>query len=147
MSIEEIYNYRRLNATLATSGQPSEAQLFEVAEAGFQVVINLAMTTSDNALDDEASLVKALGLTYIHIPVLWEEPSLADLESFYAVMQAHQEKNVYVHCVANMRVSTFMALYRIQRLGWPVEKAFAEVYAIWQPNPIWQAFIDQVLQT
>jgi hypothetical protein len=40
-----------------------------------------------------------------------------------------------------------MALYRIQRLGWPVDKAFAEVYTIWQPNLIWQAFIDQILQT
>ena len=144
--LEEIYNYRRLSDTLATSGQPNEEQLAEVAAAGFELVINLALTHTDYALEDEAGLVKSLGLSYVHIPVLWEEPAPIDLENFFAVMDANRDKRLYVHCAANMRVSAFVALYRIQRLGWPVEKAFADVYAIWQPNPTWQAFIDQALQ-
>jgi len=70
----------------------------------------------------------------------------ADLESFIAVLEAHQDKRVYVHCAANMRVSTFLALYRILRLGWEREAAFRNVYLIWTPDERWQSFIDEMLQ-
>ncbi len=145
--LKEIYNFLPLDDRVATAGQPTESQLAEIAQAGYQVVINLAISVSDNALPDEGGLATALGMTYIHIPVIWEAPQAADLESFFAAMEAHRERRVFVHCAANMRVSTFMALYRVLRLGWAMPAAMQHVYKIWKPNETWQAFIDQRLAT
>jgi uncharacterized protein (TIGR01244 family) len=143
--IDAIYNYLLHSNSLATSGQPSQEQIVEIAKAGFQVVINLGLTKTDYALEDEAGLVKSSGMAYVHIPVLWDAPQKIDLESFFAVMDAHQDKRVYVHCAANMRVSSFLALYRILRLGWDRDRAFRDVYQIWTPDERWQSFIEEML--
>jgi hypothetical protein len=45
-----------------------------------------------------------------------------------------------------MRVSCFVFLYRVLRLGLPVETALQNMLAIWQPNEVWQRFIDAILQ-
>ncbi len=141
--LTDIYNYLALNETLSTSGQPDENQFAEIAQAGFQVVINLGVTGSDYALADEAGLVKGLGMAYIHLPVVWTDPQRIDLLSFFALMDAHREKKVYIHCAANMRVSAFVALYRINRLGWSHEAAFTDLQRIWEPNAVWRAFIHE----
>ena len=75
MSLGQIYNFRALSANLLTSGQPTASQMAEIARIGVQTVINLALPTSDNALPDEESLVRSLGMEYIHIPVEWEQPT------------------------------------------------------------------------
>lgn len=38
-----------------------------------------------------------------------------------------------------------MAFYRILSLAWPVDKAIKELNKIWQPDEIWQSFIDDQL--
>lgn len=68
MSLDEIYNARRIDDRLVTSGQPSEDQLRAVAAEGFDTVVNLAPHDGQNALPDEAGLVRALGMTYHHLP-------------------------------------------------------------------------------
>lgn len=144
-NLEEIYNYRHLTDRLATAGQPSEAQLAAVARAGFDVVINLALPTSDNALPDERGTVEALGMAYVAIPVIWEHPTRQDFQAFLRVMDRHRDEQVFVHCAANMRVSVFVALWRITQQGWDVRDAMADVLPIWQPNETWQAFMNDVL--
>jgi len=141
----EIYNFLQLSDRIATSGQPDEEQLMEIGRAGYEAVINLALTGTDYALEDEAGLVRSLGMKYIHIPVIWENPTLENLSTFMDTMDSLQGKKVYVHCVANMRVSAFMALYRILRLGWDLERSMEDVHKIWEPNERWAAFIQHVL--
>lgn len=143
--LEEIYNFLQLSDRIATSGQPDEEQLMEIGRARYEAVINLALTGTDYALEDEAGLVRSLGMKFIHIPVIWENPTPEDLDAFMDTMDSLQGKKVYVHCVANMRVSAFMALYRILRLGWDLERAMQDVHKIWEPNERWAAFIQQVL--
>jgi uncharacterized protein (TIGR01244 family) len=140
-------NYRRLSDDLITSGQPSQEDLAAVGRDGFDVVINLALHEDDHSLPDERATVERLGMTYIHIPVIWQNPTLADLQAFFAAMEQHSGRKVYVHCAANMRVSAFMYLYRVLRLGWTPETARPDLSAIWQPNATWQAFIAQMLDT
>jgi len=43
MSIEAITNYIKVSDRIASSGQPEEHQFKSIAEAKYQVVINLAM--------------------------------------------------------------------------------------------------------
>jgi uncharacterized protein (TIGR01244 family) len=139
--LEDIYNYLKLSESIATSGQPSEAQFAEIAQAGYQLVINLALSDGKYSLPDEKLTVESHGMEYIHLPVIWEHPTTENLESFCDVMDASQEKKIFVHCAANMRVSAFMALYRIRRLGWMPEDAFRDMQRVWTPEGWWRDFI------
>ena len=142
--VEEIYNYREVDATLATAGQPTEEQLFSVARDGFQVVINLALHGDPRySLKDETASVTSLGMEYIHIPVDFQSPTESDLQKFFAAMDAHRQQKVLVHCAANKRVTAFVGLYRTIKLGWPVDKAFALMRSVWEPDPVWAAFIEE----
>jgi protein tyrosine phosphatase (PTP) superfamily phosphohydrolase (DUF442 family) len=89
--------------------------------------------------------VTALGITYVHIPVIWESPTLQDLEEFFAVMERYREEKVFVHCALNMRVSAFIFLYRVIRLGVPPDEARGALLQIWQPDEVWRRFVDQAL--
>ncbi len=143
--LEDIYNLVRLSDRIATAGQPTVAQYPAIARAGYQTVVNLALKESANALPDEQSIATSLGLEYIHIPVLWEAPTLENFQEFVNVMQAHQAKKIFVHCAANMRVSAFMYLYRQITEGVDEETARTDLAKIWQPNEIWQKFIDALI--
>lgn len=141
MSIEEITNYRRVSDTLASSGQPTEAQFKDIARAGFEVVINLAMPNSDNALPEEGGIVTARKMTYVHLPVPFDAPTAAHLRSFFRLMAAFEGQRCWVHCVMNYRVSAF--LYQYFRLEQQVEDDQARHVMIpnWSPDKIWQAFM------
>ena len=141
-----IYNYRAVDESLCTSGQPSVAQLGSVAEAGFTTVINLALHDDPRySLPDERGTVHALGLTYVHIPVQFPAPTEADLLAFFAAMEAHRGEKVWVHCAANMRVSAFLGLYRVIRQDWQRERAFELMHGLWQPDEVWSSFIAAML--
>jgi protein tyrosine phosphatase (PTP) superfamily phosphohydrolase (DUF442 family) len=84
-------------------------------------------------------------MIYVHIPVVWESPTLDDLARFFDEMERCREKKVFVHCAMNMRVSCFVLLYRVLRLGVPLEDAVQMVRLIWEPNSVWQAFVDHAL--
>ena len=126
---------------------PTAEQMKEVADAGVQVVINLALKTSPGALPNEDSVVESLGMKYIHIPVEWNNPTRQNLEDFFAAMDEHKEDKVLVHCQANYRASSFIMLYRVVRLGWKKEDAIPVMEKMWNPEdfPIWQKFIDENL--
>ena len=145
--MKDIYNYQLLNEKLSSSGMPTAEQMKEVADAGVQVVINLALATSQGALPDEDKVVESLGMKYNHIPVEWNNPTRQNLEDFFAAMDEHKEDKVLVHCQANYRASSFIMLYRVVRLGWKKEDAIPVMEKMWNPEdfPIWQKFIDENL--
>ncbi len=144
--IEHIYNYLKLSDSVATAGQPTEAQFSLIKESGYQVVVNLALPESPNALLHEQAIVESLGMQYIHIPVVWENPTLEDVGRFFSVMDAIANQPVFVHCAANMRVSAFMYLYRRLHEGMSDEQAKIDLHRIWTPNDTWQEFIKQVIE-
>ena len=123
---------------------PTAGQMESAAEAGVQVVINLALKTSQGALENEDALVESLGMKYIQIPVEWSEPTRQNLEDFFNAMDAHKDDNILVHCQANYRASSFVMLYRIHRLGWKKEDAIPVMERMWNPEdfPVWQKFIE-----
>jgi len=146
MSVEDIYNYRRLSERLSTGGQPSEDQLRAAAAEGFQTVINLATNDPRYALADEAGLVRSLGLTYLHLPVEWENPQESDFAAFEAALQEHTDDKLLIHCAANFRVSAFYSLYAMKHLGWTEVQADEFRVPIWSGSdyPIWEKFIDEM---
>lgn len=143
--LKSIYNFLQLSDSIATAGQPTTQQLSDIKAAGYDVVVNLALPTSTNAITNEQQIVENLGMKYVHIPVIWEKPTLEDLERFFAVMEENADKNVFVHCAMNMRVSAFMYLYRIIHEQTNIEAAQQDLYQIWQPHETWQQFIEKVI--
>jgi protein tyrosine phosphatase (PTP) superfamily phosphohydrolase (DUF442 family) len=140
-SLASILNYRYISDKLATSGQPTAAEFSLIHQAGYQTVLNLAPTTASNALPEEQAIVTSLGMDYINIPVVWDNPTMEDFTSFCAVMRTHKERPIFVHCAMNMRVSAFVYLYRHLIEGISQSEAYASMITIWEPNPTWQKFI------
>jgi protein tyrosine phosphatase (PTP) superfamily phosphohydrolase (DUF442 family)/chloramphenicol 3-O-phosphotransferase len=140
-----IRNYRRLAPDLITGGQPTAAQLACAAATGVQAVVNLALHDAPYALPDERATVEGLGMTYEHIPVIWERPTAADLAAFFEALDRLAGRRVLVHCAANYRASAFILLYRVLRLGWPLDRAWPDLRAIWNPAeyPVWQEFLAE----
>lgn len=140
--LTDIYNYLYLNEQVATAGQPTEEQLPAIAEAGYEVIINLL--PGEHLQEGEQDFFEAAGREFIHIPVLWNEPTLAEFDRFVEVMQANTERRIFIHCAANMRASAFCYLYRTLCLGDSPEAALEDMQRIWTPNPIWERFISIV---
>jgi len=138
---ESIYNWHRLDERLTTSGQPTEAQLADIHALGIGHVVNLGLHTHEMALPDEAASAAALGMTYIHIPVDFQNPTEADFTRFCDVMDELKDWPVHVHCIANYRVSAFFYRYRRDALGMDEGRARADLEKLWQPTEVWAAFI------
>jgi protein tyrosine phosphatase (PTP) superfamily phosphohydrolase (DUF442 family) len=96
------------------------------------------------SLINEAEIAQHLALDYIHIPVEWLTPTLADFQEFVSVMDAHTSQSIFVHCAANKRVSVFVYLYRQLDRGVAESIARQDLAKIWTPNRIWQDFIDAI---
>jgi protein tyrosine phosphatase (PTP) superfamily phosphohydrolase (DUF442 family) len=145
--MKDIYNFLSYNELLSSSGMPTTEQMKSVAEAGVQVVINLAPHEVPNALPGEPELVNSLGMQYVNIPVTWGTPTQDDLKTFIEEMDARKDKKIHVHCQANFRASAFIALYRVLKLGWNTDDAMKVMHEIWDEDeyPVWKMFIEDTL--
>lgn len=168
-ALQSILNFLPINDGLATAGQPTAAQFADLRAAGYQTVINLAPSDSSNAIANEDTVVAANGMRYVHIPVDWKSPRLEDLTRFFEVMEQNRDEKIFVHCAMNLRVSSFVYLYRVLRQGVPEPEAAVPLNEIWgrvaayakgrgpdstavatansfyQPDGTWRRFIDQAL--
>ncbi len=142
--LTDTYNYLRLSDRLGTAGQPTVDQLREIAEAGFEIVINLALPTSDHAVANEGSIVTSLGMSYVNIPVDFETPAANDFRLFSAAMTGCGDRPVFVHCAANKRVSAFVYLHRVTQGNTAPEEAEKDLHRIWRPDENWTRFISSV---
>ena len=134
-----IYNWRRLDDRITTSGQPTEQQLGDIGALGVRHIVNLGLHTHEKALPDAS--VARFGMTYIHIPVDFQNPTDQDFDQFCAVMEQLKGVPVHVHCIANARVSAFFHRYRRDVLGMDATQARTEMESVWRPNAIWAAFV------
>lgn len=138
--VAQIRNFRRLDEWVATGGQPTAEQFGELAAAGTRAVLNLALPTSTHALPDEPTIVTALGMDYVPIPVVFEDPQAEDFDRFCTELANRQGQKVFVHCALNYRVSAFVALHRV-RQGWDPTAAWTEMRTIWEPDEVWSRFL------
>lgn len=146
MSVQEIYQFRKVSDNLITGGQPTREQLASAAAEGFEIVINLATDHSIPFLEGEDELVRSLGMTYIHIPVEWENPQESDFWAFEAVMSELNGRKILIHCAANFRATAFYSLYALKNLGWSRSQAVNFRASVWSGNhyPIWDKFISEM---
>lgn len=144
--MENILNYIKINELISTSGQPKAEQFELIQNQGFEVVINLALYNASNAIEDENKVVTDLGMSYFHIPVNFENPSLSDLKLFLNTLQALGGNKVWVHCAKNYRVSAFMYVYHKYILRTPFEQIDLSIFDVWSPSLAWQELMKVNLE-
>lgn len=140
----KIYNHVQVSPDLATSGVIPGECFEQLAEQGYQLVINLLPKESEYAIEDEPERLAKLGIEYVYIPVDFAAPSQRNFEEFSAAMEAGADRKVWVHCAANYRVSAFVSLYHQLRRDWTLEQANALVAQLWEPDEIWSHFIESI---
>ncbi|AXX90021.1 hypothetical protein CKA55_03965 [Arcobacter suis] len=144
--MNKILNYVKINELISTSGQLKIEELELIANEGFEVVINLAVPTTSNALENEDKIVSSLNMSYIHIPVDFENPKISDLKLFLNILQALGANKVWIHCAKNYRVSAFMYVYHKYILHTPFEQIDLSIFDIWQPSLVWQELMKVQLE-
>lgn len=144
--ITEIDNYRQYGPNFSSSGQPDAKQLKALSEAGFRRIIYLAFSDNKTAIESEDRVVKSLGMDYVHIPVDFDRPTLADFEDFASIMNRDRDIRTLLHCQINLRASAFSFLYRVIYGGVAMAEAKSDLDAIWQPDKVWFQFIVDVLK-
>ncbi len=147
---ESIYNYHEVTDAISTSGQLHDVQVSWLRSQGFDLVVNLAVASEDHNLEESYHVTNA-GMSYVQIPVPWDNPTRGDLDLFFAVMDARADRKSLVHCFANYRASAFTYLYRVIREGVPEEEARIDLLSIWDDEafeqyPVWREFIDTALE-
>jgi len=144
--LADISNYREYSAVFSSSGQPTKEQLQLLKDEGFERIVYIAFTNSRNAFESEDVAVKELGMDYVHIPVIWDQPAAADFYAFAGVMERDPERKTLLHCQVNYRASAFSFLYRVLYRGVPVTAAKADMNSVWQPDETWRKLIFEVLE-
>ena len=143
-NLKKIFNYYKVPDLFETSGQPNNKQLISIANGGYEAVINLAPnTTIEGRIINEEAILKSNNITYIHIPVDFNNPLDEDFNKFVAVLEQNKHKKIWIHCAANMRVSASVFKYSIDVLGLSPKNIEEDLEAIWVPNKTWRSFLEK----
>lgn len=139
-------NVRMITPSLVTAGQPDRASLQRLKAEGYDAVISLAPGDARDAIPDQAAILAAQGVEYVHIPIPWQMPEAKHLDAMAAAMQRLKGRKVLVHCQMNMRASALTFLYRTIHEKEDPAKAWGDVKSLWTPTNQWGAFIDAQLK-
>ncbi|MCL1145471.1 protein tyrosine phosphatase family protein [Shewanella marinintestina] len=150
-ALQQVKDVQFNSDRVITAGLPTQSQFKALQESGVELVINLIPKDNQMGYANEAELVKQAGMDYAQIDVDWKQPTVANVQQFFAIMDANQDKQILVHCAANYRASAFYYLYQLTR-GQSDSKAYQQqVMAPWgelstslQEYPQWQVLIEQV---
>ena len=139
-------NVVEISPRLVTSGQPSADALAGLKAQRFDADIYLAPPTVSDAVHDEQLIVTRQGLTFINIPIRFDNPTDADFETFAGVMTGLGSRKVLVHCQVNLRASSMVFLYRTIVLKEDPRVAYEAVSGVWSPEGPWRRLIETELR-
>lgn len=131
---------------LVTSGQPSADALANLKALGFEADIYLAPPTIPDAVRDEQLIVTRQSLTFINIPIKFDNPTEADFETFASLLQGLGNRKTLVHCQVNLRASSMVFLYRVIILKEDPQLAYQGVAGVWVPEGPWRRLIEGQLR-
>jgi len=139
--LPDVINWRRLNDKITLSGQPTETQLAQIKDLGVTHVINLGPHSNKGALPDETATVTDLGMTYIYIPVTFQNPTDADFVKFCEELENAKDQKIHIHCIYNARVTAFLYRYAKAQPDMDEAQVFDIMDSIWRPGTDWVKFL------
>jgi protein tyrosine phosphatase (PTP) superfamily phosphohydrolase (DUF442 family) len=140
--MNSIKSFVQITDEIGTSGQPTRDQFRIIAEAGYKVVVNLAMPDHVDSLPDEGKLVTQLGMNYINIAVPFDNPKPAHVKYFCEILKSEVGQKVYVHCILNYRASAFMYHYLNKVVGLSHEESVSPMFNEWVPDMAWESLLN-----
>ena len=140
-----ILNYIKINNQISTAGQPTKEEFKQIANEGFEVVINLAMHNK-GALKKEDKIVSKNGMIYIHLPITWKTPEIDRVKLFLKILESFEKENkkIFIHCIKNYRASVFMHLYK--KFVWKEKDIEFVAPTEYELNEVWQEILDMELK-
>lgn len=138
-------NVMVIRPNLVTAGQPTRESLQGLKAEGYDAVIYLAPGNTADAVADEAEILKAQGIEFVHVPIPWQAPEAQHLQATAEALTRLTGKKVLVHCQLNMRASAVTFLYRTVYAKEDPATAWADVKKLWTPKDQWAKFIDEQL--
>ena len=112
----EIRNFLRVNKDFCTGGQPKLEHLEKLKADGVKSIINLRQPSEHRAADEEAK-AKELGLKYFNIPVAYGNPNEEQVTQFLKITDDPENRPIFIHCTAAIRVGAFWMIRRVLRDG------------------------------
>ncbi len=106
-----------------SSGQPDEAVLRAIADAGFSAVVDLRATHEDRGMDEQA-IVERLGMAYVSLPVSGPAEVTFDNAAALDQVLADNEGRILLHCSSGNRAAALYTL-REKMLGASNDDALA----------------------
>lgn len=123
--VSSIRNYLRVATDVCTGGQPRPEHFAALKADGVKAVLNLR-TPGEQGADEEAAAVKAAGLLYLSVPVVYTAPTFASVDEFLRVTDDPANRPIFIHCTAGIRVGAYWLIRRVVRDGWTFDAALAE---------------------
>lgn len=121
----DIRNFLQVTPEFCTAGQPRPEHFAQLKDTGVKAVLNLR-TPGEHRADEEQAEVERLGMKYINIPVVYREPTHAQVDEFLKITDDPANRPMLIHCTAAIRVGAFWMIRRIVRDGMSYDDALAE---------------------
>jgi uncharacterized protein (TIGR01244 family) len=125
--IAGISTFAQVETTIACGGSTKPEAIQEIKKMGFKSVINLRLANEEGAqVEEEGTVVKALGLNYVHLPFNMQTPDPKLIDNFIAAVTAPANQPAYVHCAAGGRAAALWMVKRVLADGWDESRALTE---------------------
>ena len=142
-----IRNFLRVNDQFCTGGQPKMEHLEMLKKDGVKAIVNLRQPTEHRA-DEEEAKAKELGLRYFNIPVSAGNPKDEQADEFLKITDDPENRPVFIHCTAAIRVGAFWMIRRALRDGFTVEEAEKDAVKVGlRDNPHLNEFARRYIET
>lgn len=146
-SVDDIENFTRVDATVATGGTTSPSAMPALAALGYRAVINLHRPSEAGVeLDASRASAEAVGLRFVSLPFDGKDPDSATIENFLRVVGDSANQPAFIHCSSGNRVGALWLVKRVVTDGWPVEKALIEARAVGLSDPGLEAYVVEYSQ-
>ena len=141
-----IRNFVRASTDFCTGGQPRNEHFAKLKSEGVRVVLNLR-TPGEHRADEERQAVEQAGLKYFNIPVVYREPTAAQVDEFLKITDDPANRPMFIHCTAAIRVGAFWLIRRVVRDGLTWDAALAEARKVGLENaPHLEEFAREYLE-
>lgn len=109
---------------LYRGGQPAKTGFEYLKQKGIKTIINLRIE------NDEAPIVRALGMNYVQIPMEvkpWSKIPDAAIQKYFEIVNNPGNYPIFFHCKRGAdRTGALAGFYRIAVQGWDGKKAYVE---------------------
>ncbi|CAN5768372.1 dual specificity protein phosphatase family protein [soil metagenome] len=122
-----IRNFHQVTEWLYRGGQPGSDGVKSLAELGVRTVISLRW--GKKTIETEKTYVEAAGMRFLSVRLnYWNLPNQQIIDDFLRLVDHEASRPIFVHCLHGAdRTGLLIAIYRMAKENWPVEKAYAEM--------------------